>query len=171
MRLLCAFAWPVEFEAMASATGTTKSLGRTRRSPSRTPPRSRAAHRLTVGPEGSRPAPFERFAALVARRAGRPLTFSVAVALIVVWAACGPLFHFSDTWQLVVNTTTTIITFLMVFLIQHTQNRDSLAIQIKLAELIIVAKGAENEVAIAEEGSEEYLEKLHAAIRDRGKQP
>ena len=93
------------------------------------------------------------------------MTFSLAVALILAWAVCGPLFHFSDTWQLVINTSTTIITFLMVFLIQHTQNRDSLAIQIKLAELILVAKGAENEIADAEERSSEYLEKLHAAYR------
>ena len=99
--------------------------------------------------------------------AGRPTTFSLAVGLIVLWAACGPLFHFSDTWQLVINTSTTIITFLMVFLIQQTQNRDSLAIQIKLAELILVAKGAENEIASAEERSSEYLEKLHEAYRSR----
>ncbi len=115
----------------------------------------------------SRPSLFERFAAAVARLAGRPATFSLAVALILAWALCGPLFAFSDTWQLVINTSTTIITFLMVFLIQHTQNRDSLAIQIKLAELILVAKGAEDELADAEERSSEYLERLHAAYRSR----
>lgn len=113
---------------------------------------------------------FERFAAAVSRLAGRPAAFSLAVILILAWAICGPLFGFSDTWQLVVNTSTTIITFLMVFLIQHTQNRDSLAIQIKLAELILVAKGAENEIATAEERSDEYLERLHAAFRDRREQ-
>ncbi len=112
---------------------------------------------------------FERFATGVSRWAGRPLTFALAVALIVAWAVCGPLFGFSDTWQLVVNTSTTIITFLMVFLIQHTQNRDSLAIQIKLAELILVAKGAENEIATAEERSDQYLERLHEAFRGRRK--
>ncbi len=104
---------------------------------------------------------------MVARAAGRPATFATAVALLIVWAASGPLFGFSDTWQLIVNTSTTIITFLMVFLIQHTQNRDGLAVQIKLAELILMMKGAENELATAEERSEEYLEHLHEAFKTR----
>ena len=138
---------------------------RTKKSSPRRRPRARR------GPSGNapagRPAAFERFAASVARLAGRPLAFSLATALIVVWAVSGPLFGFNDTWQLVINTSTTVLTFLMVFLIQHTQNRDSLAIQIKLAELILVAKGAENEIATAEERSEEYLEELHATLRDR----
>jgi low affinity Fe/Cu permease len=110
---------------------------------------------------------FERFSSAVARESGRPVTFALAAGFILLWAVSGPLFHFSDTWQLVVNTSTTIITFLMVFLIQHTQNRDSLAIQIKLAELILVAKGAENEIATAEERSEEYLQNLRNAYRSR----
>jgi low affinity Fe/Cu permease len=137
---------------------------RTKEKAARTRRRVRKAPAVLVP---SAPRPFERFAARVARLSGRPLTFSAAVALILLWAVSGPLFGFSDTWQLVVNTSTTIITFLMVFLIQHTQNRDSLAIQIKLAELILVTKGVENDIAIAEERSEEYLEALHEALRKR----
>jgi low affinity Fe/Cu permease len=86
---------------------------------------------------------FTRFSHLVARGAGDATTFVAALALIVVWAVTGPLFHYSDTWQLVINTSTTIVTFLMVFLIQNTQNRDGAAIQAKLDELIR-ASGAEN---------------------------
>jgi low affinity Fe/Cu permease len=85
--------------------------------------------------------------------------------LVIVWALTGPLFGFSDTWQLVINTSTTIVTFLMVFLIQHTQNRDTLAIQLKLSELIIAVQGAENELAAAEDLSEEELEALHEQYR------
>ncbi len=154
---------------MAKAARTKRSPSASRRPARNRPRHDRTGQRRTSSSSsaGTRPAPFERFAAAVARQAGRPVAFSFAVALILVWAACGPIFRFSDTWQLVVNTSTTIITFLMVFLIQHTQNRDSMAIQIKLAELILVAKGAENEIATAEERSGEYLEKLHAAYRSR----
>ena len=76
-----------------------------------------------------------------ARYAGHPLAFLTAVLLVLIWAFTGPLFNYSDTWQLVINTSTTIVTFLMVFLIQHTQNRDTLAVQLKLAELIMAATG------------------------------
>ncbi|WP_430391232.1 low affinity iron permease family protein [Dyella sp. 20L07] len=79
---------------------------------------------------------FQRFAESVARYSGRPLAFVLAVLTVVAWAVTGPMFHFGDTWQLVINTGTTIVTFLMVFLIQNTQNRDSVALQIKLDELI-----------------------------------
>jgi low affinity Fe/Cu permease len=103
-----------------------------------------------------------RFAVATAHMAGKPLTFGIAVLLVLVWAASGPIFGFSDTWQLVINTSTTIITFLMVFLIQNTQNRDTLAVQIKLAELIIVARGAKNQLASAEDMSDEELERLHS---------
>jgi low affinity Fe/Cu permease len=84
--------------------------------------------------------------------------FIAAVLTVVVWAATGPMFHYSDTWQLVINTGTTIVTFLMVFLIQNTQNRDTLAVQVKLAELIIAVKGAQNRLANAEDLTEEELE-------------
>jgi low affinity Fe/Cu permease len=110
---------------------------------------------------------FTWFAHAVARIAGKPGTFLTALVLIVVWAVSGPLFGFSDTWQLVVNTATTIVTFLMVFLIQNTQNRDTLALQIKLADLIIAAHGTHNDMAAAEEMSDADLETLHAEYRRR----
>jgi low affinity Fe/Cu permease len=93
--------------------------------------------------------------------AGKPVTFLACVALVLIWAASGPIFGYSDTWQLVINTSTTIVTFLMVFLIQNTQNRDTLAIQVKLAELIWAVQGAENRVAAAEDMSEQELQELH----------
>ena len=88
----------------------------------------------------------------------------------MVWACTGPLFHYSDTWQLVINTSTTIVTFLMVFLIQHTQNRDTLAVQLKLSELIIAVRGAENRLAAAEDMTEDDLEQLHEEYRVRAEQ-
>jgi low affinity Fe/Cu permease len=94
--------------------------------------------------------------------AGRPLTFAAAVAMIVIWAVLGPVFGFTDTWQLVINTTTTIVTFLMVFLIQHTQNRDGQAVQIKLDELIRAMRGAENQLLDLEEMDEEDLIRIRA---------
>jgi len=97
----------------------------------------------------------------IAHLSGKAITFVVACAMILVWAITGPLFHFSDTWQLIINTSTTIITFLMVFLIQNTQNRDTAALQIKLAELILAMHGAKNKLATAEDLTEEELEKLH----------
>jgi low affinity Fe/Cu permease len=110
---------------------------------------------------------FHIFAAETARLSGKPPAFTLAVAIVVVWGVTGPLFGFSDTWQLVINTGTTIVTFLMVFLIQHTQNRDTLALQVKLAELIIAVHGAHNRLAAAEEMSEAELEALHEAYRAR----
>ncbi|HVT54833.1 MAG TPA: low affinity iron permease family protein [Xanthobacteraceae bacterium] len=103
---------------------------------------------------------FARFAHNTSKWAGKPATFLACVGLVVAWAATGPLFNYSDTWQLVINTSTTIITFLMVFLIQNTQNRDALAFQIKLSELVIAMKGAPNSIASVEELSDEDLEKL-----------
>jgi low affinity Fe/Cu permease len=89
---------------------------------------------------------------------------------VVTWAATGPLFGYSDTWQLVINTSTTIVTFLMVFLIQHTQNRDTMALQLKLSELIIAVQGAENRLATAEDMTEEELEQLHESYKSRAEQ-
>lgn len=104
------------------------------------------------------PSLFTRFAKWTARATGRPAAFVSAVSVIVVWAATGPIFGFSDTWQLVVNTGTTIVTFLMVFLIQNTQNRDAEAVQVKLDELIRVMEGAQNALLNLEELDEEELE-------------
>lgn len=108
---------------------------------------------------------FTRFAKASAHKAGQPAAFLLASALIAVWALTGPLFGFSDTWQLVVNTSTTIITFLMVFLIQNTQNRDSEAIQVKLDELIRVMEGAQNSLLDLEELEEKDLDQIRAGYQ------
>jgi low affinity Fe/Cu permease len=108
---------------------------------------------------------FSDFARRLALLAGRPATFMAAVLLIVLWAATGPLFGFSDTWQLVVNTSTTIVTFLMVFLIQNTQNRDTAAIQIKLDELIRATQGAHNALLDLEEIEDERFEEYRSSYR------
>src|SRR5438045_9315212 len=105
---------------------------------------------------------FTRFAKLTARAAGRPLTFTTAVLVIAAWALTGPLCGVSDTWQLVINTGTTIITFLMVFLIQSTQNRDSEAIQVKLDELIRLSKGGHNALLDIEELEDKELDAIRA---------
>ncbi|ANH82557.1 hypothetical protein A8C56_17650 [Niabella ginsenosidivorans] len=104
---------------------------------------------------------FERFANKVTQATGSSLAFIIAALLIVIWAATGPLFHYSETWQLVVNTGTTIVTFLMVFLIQKSQNKDSKAIQLKLNELIAATKGASNRLVDAEDLNEDKLDELH----------
>jgi low affinity Fe/Cu permease len=106
---------------------------------------------------------FTRFSKSTAHATGQPYTFAGAVLLIVVWALTGPLFHFSDTWQLVVNTGTTVVTFLMVFLIQSTQNRDAEAVHIKLDELLRVTAGAHNVLLDLEELEEHELDELRDA--------
>jgi len=106
---------------------------------------------------------FDRFAKWMAHATGHPGTFGMACLIILVWAATGPLFHFSDTWQLVINTGTTIVTFLMVFLIQNTQNRDSTAMQVKLDELIRVLQGAHNALLDLEDLSQEDLDRIRAS--------
>jgi low affinity Fe/Cu permease len=112
---------------------------------------------------------FGQFASATARLAGKPLAFFIATATVLVWAITGPIFHYSDTWQLVINTGTTIITFLMVFLIQNTQNRDTLALQLKLNELILATKAARNELVDIEEASEEDLAVLKKDETKRAK--
>ena len=106
---------------------------------------------------------FTRIASAIAFLAGRPLAFIVALLVIVVWAVTGPLFDWSDTWQLVINTGTTIVTFLMVFLIQNSQNRDAAAMQAKLDELIRAQKGARGQFIGIEHLTDEQIE----AIRDK----
>lgn len=103
---------------------------------------------------------FGRFASRTATAAGHPFLFAIACLTILAWALVGPVFAFGDTWQLVINTATTIVTFLMVFLIQNTQNRDSKATQIKLDEIIRALKGAHNALLDLEELSEEDLQKI-----------
>ena len=105
---------------------------------------------------------FTRFSKWTARATGNPLTFAAAVAIIVIWALTGPIFHWSDTWQLVVNTGTTIVTFLMVFLIQSTQNRDAEAVHVKLDELLRVLPGAHNVLLDLEELEERDLDAIRA---------
>jgi len=108
---------------------------------------------------------FQRFSNKTAKVTGKPLTFVIAVLVVIVWAVTGPLFGFSDTWQLVINTGTTIITFLMVFLIQNTQNRDTTAIQLKLDEIIVALSHAHNEMLDAEDLDEADLESAHERMK------
>lgn len=106
---------------------------------------------------------FDRFASLVTRWAGSPAAFCIAVLTVVVWVCSGPIFHYSDGWQLVINTGTTIITFLMVFLIQQIQNKDGVALHLKLNELLSSHRAADNKLIGIEDASEEELRRLAAA--------
>ena len=104
---------------------------------------------------------FSRFARIMSKMLGHPQAFGIAVLILIIWAISGPFFHFSDTWQLVINTGTTIITFLMVFIIQNTQNRDNEAIQVKLDELIRALRPADNKLLGVEDLTEQDLQLLH----------
>src|SRR6266516_1032186 len=117
------------------------------------------------------PGTFERFASSSARWTGHAVSFSAAVALVVGWAALVPVFHFSDTWQLVITTATTVLTFLMVFVIQNTINRDSLAMHVKLDELIRVTTEASTALMQAEQLSEASIESILRHERDRTDSP
>ncbi len=110
---------------------------------------------------------FSRMAQAFAAWSGHPAMFLFAILVVVVWAALGPMFGYSDTWQLVINTGTTIVTFLMVFLIQNTQNRDILTVQLKLSELVLAMQGAENRFAALEDLTDEELHQLHEECRHR----
>src|SRR5438132_13292986 len=107
---------------------------------------------------------FARFARWVERQVGRSSTFVLAIAIVLLWAACGPVFGWSDTWQLVINTGTTIVTFLMVFVIQNTQSRDTQSIQLKLDELIRVNETARNSLIDLEEMSDGDVERIKSAF-------
>jgi low affinity Fe/Cu permease len=111
---------------------------------------------------------FPSFAKWTAAAAGKPVTFTLCVIAILIWALLGPIFEYSDSWQLVINTGTTIVTFLMVFLIQNTQNRDTQALHLKLDELIRVTKGARNLMLDLEELDDEQLERLRMVYERLG---
>ncbi|MFM0688602.1 low affinity iron permease family protein [Paraburkholderia strydomiana] len=113
---------------------------------------------------------FSNFASYLSTMTGRPGTFVVAASLVIVWAITGPFFHYSDTWQLVINTSTTIVTFLMVFLIQNTQNRDTAAMQIKLDELIRAIEGAHNALLDLEELEEKDLTRFRKQYENLAKE-
>ena len=124
--------------------------------------RSRAGGGRSASETGSSKNALERFSEIVSCAAGSSSAFALAVGVIVVWAVSGPFFHYSDTWQLVINTGTTIVTFLMVFLIQRSQNKESLAVQLKLNEVVAAMHGASNHLIDVEELSEAELTTLRA---------
>jgi low affinity Fe/Cu permease len=124
--------------------------------------RRKGNSRPRSGTSGSGPGAWlARFSLKATEWAGSSLAFGVAVAVILIWAATGPLFHYSDTWQLVINTGTTVVTFLMVFLIQRAQNKESKAVQIKLNEIVAAIYGASNRLIDVESLSEEEIETIH----------
>jgi len=114
---------------------------------------------------------FSRFARWTERQVGSPISFAIAVAVVVLWAGSGPFFGWSDTWQLVINTGTTIVTFLMVFLIQSTQSRDTQAVHLKIDELIRVNRAARNSLLNLEDMSEEEMEQVKTTFHALLKEP
>ncbi|WP_022824569.1 low affinity iron permease family protein [Hymenobacter norwichensis] len=116
---------------------------------------------ISLPTESSRSNLFARFAAQVTAWSGSTLAFCAALGTVLLWALTGPMFHYSETWQLVINTGTTIVTFLMVFLIQRAQNKDSLVLHLKLNELIAAHKGASNRLINAQDFSEQEIHLLH----------
>lgn len=108
---------------------------------------------------------FQKFSNKTAKYSGKPITFLGAVLIIILWGVSGPIFNYSDTWQLVINTGTTIITFLMVFLIQNTQNRDTAALQLKLDEIIVALSHAHNEMIELEDMDEDELDEVHERMK------
>ncbi|ALK33684.1 low affinity iron permease family protein [Burkholderia plantarii] len=140
---------------------------------------SGATDRLQTVPDTSSPAfatgnpaarAFDGFAATVTRWAGSPMAFCVAILAVVAWVVTGPIFHYSDAWQLVINTGTTIVTFLMVFLIQQSQNKDSVAVHLKLNELLASQKDASNRLIGIEDASENDLRRIAAAYLELAEQ-
>lgn len=123
-------------------------------------PSEKSQQELELPPRGKKGTWFDTIAKIITKATGKPATFVIAFSLIIVWGISGPIFGFSDTWQLVINTGTTIITFLMVFVIQQAQNKDTLAIQLKLNELIASQKNASNRLIDIEDLTEEELEVL-----------
>lgn len=136
-------------ETLPSSTGTLDTV------PDTSSPAYAARHPVTRA--------FDTFASAVTRWAGSPVAFGMAVISIVVWAVTGPVFHYSEDWQLVINTGTTIVTFVMVFLIQQSQNKDSVALHLKLNELLASHRSADNHLIGIEDASEEELRRLAAA--------
>jgi low affinity Fe/Cu permease len=125
----------------------------------------KTADKITA--KAARASAFTRFAQTIARLAGRPITVIVAGLIVLVWIAVGPLYHFSDTWLLAINTATTVITFLMVFLIQHSQTRDTAAIQLKLSEILLATEGTASRIAAIEHASDEELALLQEEYRKK----
>lgn len=127
------------------------------------------AGRSSTPSKGGAAAWFGKLATKTAQVSGKPATFLTATGIVAVWAITGPIFKYSNTWQLVINTGTTIITFLMVFLIQNTQNRDTTALQVKLDELILATKAAPNAATGIEDGSDKELDDAKRDVRRRAK--
>src|ERR1700742_3226816 len=128
---------------------------------------------LPVGARGGGSKPSSLFGAFASRTSqltGKPATFLFTAAVVFIWAITGPLFHYSDTWQLVINTGTTIVTFLMVFLIQNTQNRDTVALQLKLDELILATREVPNDLIGIEEAPEKQIEQEKRKVIQKAKQ-